>query len=156
MNERQGQQAEKLYLTNLNIDWLINKYPLPPDATKRHFDVDNLLKALNISGETRAVVRAAAVLGDLANISDPRASLARPEVIPNTVSTITSALDLAKETGVDIRLEINLALRYLDIVNRSHEGRFDDTLSLNYLDSTLNPAIMYLGRVRQILPNSPL
>lgn len=153
MNERQRQHAEKLYLTNLNIDWLINKYPLPQEVIEQHAKVDDLLSSLNVSVETRAVVRAAAVLGDLAYAPG---DLVRPEVIPNTVRTIRGALELAQEMNIDVRLEINLALRYLDIANRSQENHINPSKSIDYLNHTLNPAIMYLGRARQILPNSPL
>lgn len=155
MNERQRHQAEQLHLLNLNIDWLITKYPLPPDDTEMHSNVRDLLSGLGISGETQVVVRAAAVLGDLAFASDdPKTSLARPEVIPNTVRTVKGALDLAQEMDVDIRLEINSALHYLSNVRDQNKeiDLGDSQLQTGYLDSTLNPAIRSLNEARQILP----
>jgi hypothetical protein len=154
MRERSQAQIEQLSLLNLNIDWLINEYPLEKSVLKLHANVDELLSSLGVSGETRVIVRAAAVLGDLPfSVDNPKVSLARSKVIPNTVRTIRGALDLADETGVDIRLELHSTITYLEnIEDHNTEADLEGlNLPINYLDFTLNPALDYLNDAKAIL-----
>lgn len=156
MNETLVRSIEQLGLNNLNIDldYLTTKYPLPLDVVERHENAIGLLTDLGVSRETQIIVRAAAVLGDMPFAADDsKKSLSRSEVIPNIVTTVRSVLDLAKSRKIDVRLEINSSIHYLDNVKDHDESALldSDNLTLEYCDETLNPAVMYLKEARQIL-----